>query len=380
MALAPAVKSGRTPSGRRRAAVRDPARAGAAAARDRRAPARGARVGALHPRPRGRGVRGGVRRLRRPPTLHRRRQRHRGADDRAARARHPARGRGGRPGVSFFATAEAVVNAGARARVRRHRRRDALHDRGDRRARAHRPHAGDVPVHLFGNPAPMAGADGPGAHARPRGARGRRPGRGGELRGQARRRARRRRLVQLLPRKEPRRHRRRGGDPHRRRRGRPHGADASRPRPGRSVGPRRGRLQLAPRRAPGGGAARPAAPSSRGGRRRGARRLAPTSGRGSATWSRSSGKPRAARARITCTSSAPRPATRSARRCGGRCRDEGLLHDAAEPPAGARRRRARAARLPNSERLASQGLALPMGQALDEPTVGLVVDAIRALV
>ena len=37
-------------------------------------------------------------------------------------------------------------------------------------------------------------------------------------------------------------------------------------------------------------------------------------------------------------------------------------------------------RLPNSERLAAEGLALPMGQALDEPTVGLVVDAIRALV
>ncbi len=39
----------------------------------------------------------------------------------------------------------------------------------------------------------------------------------------------------------------------------------------------------------------------------------------------------------------------------------------------------RAARLPNSERLASHGLALPMGQTLDESAVRWVVDAIRAL-
>jgi dTDP-4-amino-4,6-dideoxygalactose transaminase len=38
-----------------------------------------------------------------------------------------------------------------------------------------------------------------------------------------------------------------------------------------------------------------------------------------------------------------------------------------------------AGRLPNSERLASHGLALPMGQALDEPAVRWVVDGIRAL-
>ena len=37
-----------------------------------------------------------------------------------------------------------------------------------------------------------------------------------------------------------------------------------------------------------------------------------------------------------------------------------------------------AARLPNSERLASHGLALPMGQALDESAVRWVVDGIRA--
>ena len=44
--------------------------------------------------------------------LHRRRQRHRGADDRTAGARHPARGRGGRPGVTFFAPRRRCVNAG----------------------------------------------------------------------------------------------------------------------------------------------------------------------------------------------------------------------------------------------------------------------------
>lgn len=39
----------------------------------------------------------------------------------------------------------------------------------------------------------------------------------------------------------------------------------------------------------------------------------------------------------------------------------------------------RAARLPNSERLASRGLALPMGQALDGSAAEWVVDAIRSL-
>jgi dTDP-4-amino-4,6-dideoxygalactose transaminase len=39
----------------------------------------------------------------------------------------------------------------------------------------------------------------------------------------------------------------------------------------------------------------------------------------------------------------------------------------------------RPAPLPNSERLASQGLALPMGQWLDEAAVRWLVDAVRVV-
>ena len=115
---------------------------------------------------------------------------------------------------------------------------------------------------------------------------------------------------------------------------RAHGQDAT-------VGSRRGRLQLAPRRAPGGGAARAAAPPRELDRRRGARRPGPTRVRGSATWSQTqretAGRQCAYHLYVVRTES--RDALRAALREVGD-RDAGVLHDAAEPPAGARRRAA----------------------------------------
>ena len=133
------------------------AAAGAAARRGRRAPARRPRVGQLHPRPRGRGLRGGVRRLRRRPPLRRGRQRHRCADDRPARARGRRRGRGRRPRTDLLRDRRGGGQRGRRAGLLRRRPANDDDDRGDGRGgdRSERTPA-LLPVHLFGNPAPMA--------------------------------------------------------------------------------------------------------------------------------------------------------------------------------------------------------------------------------
>ena len=199
-----------------------------------------------------------------------------------------------------------------------------------------------LPVHLFGNPAPidelraLAAAstacclleDAAQAAGAPLG--GRRAGR-----------ARRRRDLQLLPLEEPRRLRRRRRDrtdddevAARARRLRVHGsADRT---------PHRGRLQLAPRRAPGRGAARAAAPPRRLDRRAapGGRRLR---GGGLAELVELPLETAAAGVRAT-TSTSSRAEDRDG--CGrarrGRGRRPRLLHDSPAPPARAAPLRARA--------------------------------------
>ena len=219
------------------------------------------------------------------------------------------------PGISFFATAEAVVNAGAQPAF------------ADIDAETHCLTAATVepvltsrtralvPVHLFGNPAPMGELV---DLARSRGLvvlEDAAQAAGASYEGSLCRRARRRGLVQLLPRKEPRRSRRCGGDPDRRRGGGVNSANAACTRPERSVGSHRGRLQLAPRPNPKPQHCGCYCPTSEAGRRPGATWLAPTSGRGSAIWSIPSGKPRVVGPHITSTSCEPSPATRSAPRC-----------------------------------------------------------------
>ena len=122
-----------------------------------------------------------------------------------------------------------------------------------------------MPVHLFGRPAPVDELRRFGLPID----RGRRPG----LR-RRRDRDERRLDLQLLPDEEPVRARRRRPDRRQRRRARRADPDAALPRLARQEGVRVHRLQLAPRRAPGGDAAHlPAAPrrlerrAPRGGRR-----------------------------------------------------------------------------------------------------------------
>ena len=172
--------------------------------------------GALHPRARGRGLRGGVRGVARRAPRRRRRQRHRGADDRPARARgragrrgrravvHVLRERRGdpaarapgpssatstpRPSVSRPRRSRAALTPRTKAVDRRpplRQRRAGARDRGARRARC------------VEDAAQAAGSPGPDGAAR---------------------RARHRRDVLLLPVEEPRRLRRRRRDHDERRR------------------------------------------------------------------------------------------------------------------------------------------------------------------
>ena len=176
--------------------------------------------------------------------------------------------------------------------------------------------------------------------------------------------------LQLLPRQEPRRGRRRRGDPDRRRRGRADGPDAACTRPGRDPGCT---SRSATTRASTSSRRRRCACcclTSRAGRRRAAPRPAPTSVRGSASSSDASAKPPGAQCAyhlyVVRTASRDALARRAA---GGRRRDAGVLHDAAEPPAGARRRRGGPRRCRTLSGSRPTGLALPMGQALDESAV-----------
>ena len=129
-----------------------------------------------------------------------------------------------------------------------------------------------LPVHLFGNPAPMDELRELAAE------RGLTPGRGRRAGGRraARRpamagRAGRRRRLQLLPVQEPRRLRRRRRGRHRRRRGRGRGPAPALPWLRGQAAAHRGRLQLAPRRAAGRRRCGCCFPISTGGRPRAAR-------------------------------------------------------------------------------------------------------------
>ena len=183
-----------------------------------------------------------------------------------------------------------------------------------------------MPVHLFGRPAPLAELAALGHPDR----RGRRAG----LRRRGRRDDRRRLDLQLLPDQEPvRARRRRPRRRHRRGARRAHPA-APLPRLARQEGLRAGRLQLAPRRAPGRGAAPLPAASSTAGTPRAAR--PPPATRSSASASSASCPPTSPATSTTCTSSARPSATASARRSRRPgSRNASYYVDAAPPPAGA---------------------------------------------
>ena len=172
------------------------------------------------------------------------------------------------PANTFVATAEAVVPAGAHARLRR-RRPDTLLIDPDARWRPPSTPAprAIIAVHLYGQMRRHAGAVGTRGTARPRAHRGRRPG------------ARRRSPaggpaavgvaagLQLLPGQEPRRLRRRRCGGHRRRRRWSAGSGSWPTTDGRQTD-RYGHevvgTQQPARHAPGGGAAREAAGAGRG--------------------------------------------------------------------------------------------------------------------
>ena len=196
----------------------------------------------------------------------RRRQRHRRARARARRARASAPAtRSICPAFTFFATAEAIARRGATPVFADIDPATLNLDPADV-ARAITPRTKAImPVHLFGRPAPLDELRGARAAAR----RGRRAG----VRLAGDRDARRRLDVQLLPDEEPLRARRRRAGRGQRRRARRADPDAPLPRLAGQEALRVRRLQLAPRRDPGGGAAdlpaaarRLDAPAPRGGR------------------------------------------------------------------------------------------------------------------
>ena len=196
------------------------------------------------------------------------------------------------PAFSFFATAEAVVNAGARPVLRRYRPGHPLHHRGQVEPGSPSAPEPIVPVHLFGNPAPMRRADRARQLARPA-ACSRTPRRppahdsAAPCR-RARRRGRRSASTRgrtSAPSATPAR-----SSPTMTRWPRQRAGSATTGQRDR-LGARGGRLQLAAGRAPGGRAEGPAAGARRVDRRA-ATRPAHTSEPESATWSMSSGRPR----------------------------------------------------------------------------------------
>ncbi len=89
--------------------------------------------------------------------LRRRRQRHRRHPDRAARPRRRARRRGGRPGRHLLRDPRGRRQRRRDAGLLRHRPRHLADDRRDGGAADHRSKTkAFLPVHLFGNPAPVA--------------------------------------------------------------------------------------------------------------------------------------------------------------------------------------------------------------------------------
>ena len=168
-----ALAAGRPTAARARRLV-DPAGPAPRCATSSRGDRRGPRRQRLHPRPRGRGVRRGIR------GVHRDEARHRVANGTDAITLAFGRSASVRATRSSCCSSPLrlaePIRQPARARVLRRRPRDVLMT--PRRSRACSPrHEGGIAVHLFGNVAPVREI----ADAGPAGARGRRAGRGDEV-------------------------------------------------------------------------------------------------------------------------------------------------------------------------------------------------------
>ena len=313
---------------------------------------------ALHPRPGGGGLRGGVRALPRRAALRGRGQRHRRPHDRAAGARRGPGRRGGDAVLHLLRHRRGGARARRTAGVLRHRPRHLLRHARHRPGGAHPAHQGD----RAGGPVRQRRADPGAARARGAGGGGRGAGRGRRARRNPRGRPRRHRHVLVLPLEEPALPGRRWRDRHGRRRTRRAGSDPALPRvEGQGHLHRRG-LQLAARRAAGGGRCACCCRSWTGGPSAAGRRPPPTSASGWASTPCCRSRPRARSTRTTSTSCAPSASSRSAaattaRRC-----------------TGSRRWRP-TSELPATEEAARTNFALPMGTDLSEDQVRQVVEA-----
>ncbi len=276
------------------------------------------------------------------------------------------------PAFTFYATAESIARRGRDARVRRDRPADAEPRPAGRRRADHAADEGDHARAPLRPPGPARGA----RLARPAADRGR----GAGLRLAGHRHDRRRLDVQLLPDEEPVRARRRRPRRLHRRRARRPDPDAPLPRLAREGRLRVRRLQLAPRRGPGGGAADLPPGARRLERARGGRRPS-----GTASWPR---RPRARRpstspATCTTSSSAARPsATASSRRCArpGSARTS-VLPAAAPPAAGARATSAgRRATCPRPSALRRRTSRVPLWAGITPEQQERVVDVVREAV
>ncbi len=140
-----------------------------------RAHPRGERV---HPRPRGRGVRGAVRRVLRGRALRRRGLGHRSPRDRAASGRHRPgrRGRSSRRTPTSRQPSRCSTPAPDRCSATSSEDTGLIDPRSAAAAIVDRRTAAIVPVHLYGQACDMDDARRVGAATRPAAARGRRPG------------------------------------------------------------------------------------------------------------------------------------------------------------------------------------------------------------
>src|SRR5919108_648580 len=283
------------------------------------------RRGPLHPPLPGARLRGGGRGLPRRPAHDWRGERHRRDRDRPRRARDRGRRRGDLPRLHLLRHRRADRQARRDAGLCRRRSRDAEPRPGRRGPTDHAEDEGD---HAR-PPLRPAGA----ARRARRARRDDRRGRGAGLRRRGHRHDRDRVDLLVLSHEEPRRPRRRRSDRGDRRGARRADPTASLPRFARQEGLLPRRLQLAPRRAPGGGAPPHAAPR---------RRVEPAPPRGGRALRRARARrPRRAPAgrrparlppvRRPLAGTRPRP--RGPRRGGDRLRV--VLRDAAPPPARA---------------------------------------------
>ena len=277
------------------------------------------------------------------------------------------------PSFTFYASAEAIPHVGARPVFCDIDPETMLITPETVRAVMTPRTKAVIAVHLFGNVAPVAEIEALGVPviedaAQAAGTKltdGRRPGALGTIA-----------TFSFYPVQEPRRVRRRRRDHHQRSRpgrDRPH---AALPRLARQAALRAGRLQLAPRRAPGGHPARPAAAPRRVVGRPPRGRPAPTPTRASASSSRCPSRRPAPSRPGTCTSSAASAPTT----CSPCSRTRGSAH---APTTASRRtcslRCANGAQgldLPGTEEAARTNLAVPISPVLTRADADQVVAAV----